>query len=1520
MPIPGGTSDKLGNRYETLWATDQLLRIVEGAAQSLVLEPIDTDESRGIEFYITESSGSVFYWSVKRQTTRAAGWTIPLLVTQDSRGRSIVKDLLAHVERNPSHLAVFASTLGAGNFKELQTYATDSTSFKARLERSVELKQEFNDYLLPICDNDLERARKFLLQTRVFTSDEDQLRERLHFAIRQLLFDERGSSIDVDAVRGYLGDLLLEFIHRPIDRETILSKLATHAIRRRDWAIEKTVTDQIDVLCDSYVNPLRSEFINGAFIQLGDPNSIIGADGRPVGSKILVVGGAGGGKSSVLATTVERLRKSAVPVIPISFDGPLDGLATTRGLGQKLNLPESPAIVLAGLSKGGPGVLVIDQLDAVSVAAGRRTELWPLFDILRREVERYPNLSLVVGCRSFDLEHDHRMRKLKAEGTVIVEIKSLTEAQIDACLKVAKIDPQTVNLSLKPVIAVPLHLSMYLNLPTSDQVKVHDRDELFDRFWTDKERKTSVRLGHTARWIDVIDRLTDWLSKNQQLSAPAYVLDGLTDDASAMTSEHVLLLVDSRYRFFHETFFDYAFARRFVAHDFSLPNLLRSGEQHLFRRAQVRQVLAYLRAQDRPRYLCELEAVLTAEDIRFHIKNLIFQWISSLTDPQKEEWTILRKSASNTQVWRHVRAIAVGRPKWFDLLDSIGFFDDALASGDAAREQEAIWLIGWHQTLETRSGRVAELLLKYRKEGDQWNNYLRYVCRSGEVFGSRAMFDLFLSLIDTGVLDGFRPGFAVNDTWWEVLYTMAQKHPELACEAIAHWLKRSVTTWRETGGDERLWQHIDRGGGGDHVIRDAAKAPLAYTKQILPLVAEIVVELVVEFGDRLMRDPLWSSRTFGDNTIQIHSTILSTLAISLEQLAKTDPNELDQLLEPYLNRPHDTIVYLVLRAWTAAPGRYADRLVDYLISDPRRLKVGYSSWNAGGGSASIYTSSQAVKTASSICTPDRFAALERVIIDLTDDWEAKNPPIRGMIQLALLRALDDSRISPAGKSKLRELENKFPQIEEKEPLNSHVSIVGPPISAEAQVKMSDVQWLKAMRKYAGVQHRHDRPTISSGGEQQLAHSVQEHSKNDPVRFIGLADQMADDLPSSYFDAILLGVANCLSPNVSTKSTPSLDQVVSLVRRVHRLPNKPCGRWVGFLMEKLGGRDWPEDVIDAIAWYAINDPDPDIELWKTPSGGGQPYYGGDIHSAGMNSVRGGIAGAIAHLLFDKPDRFERLRNGLDHLVHDKTIAVRSCTIEPLLAVLNIDSSVAISWFGECVAADTALLGTRDVERFLYFASHRNYIAIRPVLQTMLSVTDDKVVESAARQICLAAFSIAESKEDAATVRTGSSIMRKAAAAVYATNVANDTVGPICRETIIQFLTDADDDVRTEAASAFRHIAQITTDEQAKLLKAFVDGNPNRGALEEVVRALEDSPVQLPDLVCGLAERCIEVFREDAGDISKAGSMVAMDLSRIVIRLYTQTEDGSIKSRCLNLIDQMELYNFIGLSDELQRLDR
>jgi len=1526
MPTHGGTSDKFGNRYEFLWAVDQLLRILEGKALDFTLEPISPEESKGIEFKVTNAAGTVDYWSVKRQTTQA-GWTLALLTANGDSGRSILGDLIGHVQRSDANHGVFASTLGAGALEELRLYIADEALFKDRLEQSADLRGKFRTSILPLCGGNEELARQLLTRIRSHAADEAQLKDRAQDMIRRLLYEASGAQLEVGKIWALFEDLLLRTIHTPIDRSIILAELESHNVRLRDWAVEKTVRAQIEQLCDSYVAPIKEELINGTFLSLGGLDEVLSGDGTPKNRKTLIVGGAGGGKSTTLAHLVESLQQSKVPVVPVRFDQLPDGILTTGELGRKLSLPESPVLVLAGVADGGPCVLVVDQLDAISMASGRRVELWSLFDSLRREAERFPQMSLIVGCREFDLEHDQRMRTMKSSqsGFSLITLKALSPEAVDAVLQKAGLDITRIQPEIRAVLALPLHLSMFLHLSPEAQFALHDRDGLFDSFWTEVERRANRRAERTIAWTAIIDKLTSWLSAHQRLSAPRDVLDDFSADAAVLTSERVLILSDGQYRFFHEAFFDYAFARRFASQGRGLVDFLLAGEQDLFRRAQVRQILSYVRSHDRAYYLHELRSILLDSRVRFHIKSLVLQWLSSLPQPTVDEWTILKGAREACpRLVSHIRGTVLGTPGWFDALDASGLFCEALASGDTVREQEVIGCFSFSPVLKERSARIGELLEQYRTGDDRWNGYLESVFRSGDFYHDRKMFDLFLELLSKGLIGITSPDGTARADWWHLMYSVSKERPELASEAIGVWLNSVYLRWLETShasaeessrksGHHPLSDVLNYSGDGTLVIRDAAKAPSAYAISLLPVVAEIIRTTVKELEGGLDSDPIWTFRSYGDDLHQNDDVLLSCLAQSLERLAVDFPEQLDSLLAPCLQRPHNAIAYLVLRAWSANPELYSERLVDFLVEDPRRLKIGYSAWG-GGGSAQDFVSLQGVRACSPLCSAEKFVALERAILAFQDRWESSRPAYRGWRQLRLLRALDESRRSKAARAKLAELQRKFPETDEQPPVSmgSQPSWVGPPIPEDAQSKMTDDQWLGAMLKYQGRDFRTSHSL--AGGELELARSLEQRTFASPKRFASLAQKMPDDLPSSYFESILRGVAESGHKDASLRD-PEL--ATGLIRRVHSLPSRPCGRTIAWLIQRWENIEWSDEVVDTIAWYALNDPDPECDYWRTGSDGKTPYFGGDPFTAGMNCARGAAAGAIAAILFSNPSSAGRLEAALYAVSHDRVISVRAVSVQALIALMNIDPTKAILWFNEAIDGAPELFNTMLFERFVYYAGFRDYKQIHPVIRSMMDSTIPAVAIAGGRQACLHGLTLAEAAEDAQYACGGTTSLREGAAGVYARDVAHKEVGPTCRARLKQFFHDPVDSVRLKAVSAFQHLSELSTGEQADLLQSFLESKPKVGELWLVLRFLQDSPVQLPDLILNLAKLCV-AGNDDDGDQGRHHG-ASMELSKIIVRLLVQTEDPQVRAQCLDLIDSMEEYHFIGLSTELHRAE-
>src|SRR5439155_10693563 len=145
---------------------------------------------------------------------------------------------------------------------------------------------------------------------------------------------------------------------------------------------------------------------------------------------------------------------------------------------------------------------------------------------------------------------------------------------------------QTGRLSARELemLRLPFHLYLLLQGEPGNSAPFGGRQELFARFWKAKRAKANQA---NVDFEKVVGVLSDELSRSESISIPDDRLDAVTGEAEALVSENVLVLENGRYRFFHESFFDYAFARRFVRQGRDLIRFLTEecSEQHLFRRA-----------------------------------------------------------------------------------------------------------------------------------------------------------------------------------------------------------------------------------------------------------------------------------------------------------------------------------------------------------------------------------------------------------------------------------------------------------------------------------------------------------------------------------------------------------------------------------------------------------------------------------------------------------------------------------------------------------------------------------------------------------------------------------------------------------------------------------------------------------------------------------------------------------------------------------------------------------------------
>jgi hypothetical protein len=861
MPLPGGSADKFGNRYEGRWTVFCMLDVMDERANSIRLEPPGA-EGEGIEFWVRRGERREFH-QVKRQHSASGRWTLAEL------GREHV---LAHFREklyDPEATCIFVSSHAAYQLEELAERSRRAVSweeFEQVFIKGDVQSSAFNDLCQRWGDCLGQDAFEALKRVHVETVGEDTLRAFVESRLAALVEGDSATVADI------LAQLALDAVHQELTVHDIWHHLESRGLRRRQWGKDPHVLAAVKGANERYLTPLRDAVIAGEEILREEVETVL--DTLTLADRtrgVLLTGEAGVGKSGVILQVVESLQEQGLPLITFRVDR-LEPTVLPSDVGQQLGLRDSPANVLAAIAQGRDCVLVIDQLDATSLASGRHPQFFDCVAEILQQAQAHPRMRLLLACRKFDIDNDARLRRLSGETGIVetVPVNRLSHTTVREVVADLGLDADRLDSKQLDLLSIPLHLSLLSEVAALTSIDVLDfqtAKDLYDRFWGYKQDVIRMRIGRSIQWTRVVDALCDYMSNRRILSAPANTIDDYDHDAQAMASEHVLIRDGQRYSFFHEGFFDYAFARRFAARGLELLPLLRSGEQHLFRRAQVRQILVHEREADFTRYLDDLRSLLINPDIRFHLKQVVFGLLAQLSDPTEHEWQVLTSLISNSEdaltneVWRTLH----GSAPWFLLLDSLGIVTRWLVDPHEECVDRAVMLLLSVQ--KQLPDRVAELCEPYVGASEEWNKRLVYIAQWADVRAGRRFFDLFLLLIDQGILDEARGPIAVNSDFWSLIYSLPGERPDWACEVIGHYFERRLTlsradgsshpfTWNaETVPDSQLHDEI--------FMKSARGAPLTFVQEVLPFMLRVMSLTAEQIGDPPWPDPIWQYRFLG---------------------------------------------------------------------------------------------------------------------------------------------------------------------------------------------------------------------------------------------------------------------------------------------------------------------------------------------------------------------------------------------------------------------------------------------------------------------------------------------------------------------------------------------------------------------------------------------------------------------------------------------------------------------------------
>jgi hypothetical protein len=1482
-PRPGGEADKFGNRYEGAWTVRHLLLVLLGTFDSITVEDID-ELGEGAEFTLRRGD-DVEVYQVKRQNGDANNWPINRLKQVDVWNKA-----RAHVEAGRNYR--FVSMVPARPIQELSERARASTDLDTFLRSWLtdNLQAPFNDLASSTIFGSPEVAWRVLRGMWIRCSDEDDITE-MNATLAELLLT--GAAGKLAAVG--LGDLAQHKLGRPLDATAISRELAAYGLSRAQLVRSPALIDKVDSITEAWRTGVKRELLQPV-IRRSETSAVENAldSEDPL---VFLVGTAGGGKSAVLQEVVTELRgEASTAVLAFRIDR-LDPFSSATELGQRIGLGVSPVTGLAAVAGDRRAILVVDQVDAVSMVSGRMPRSFDAIADLIREAAAFPNMRILLACRKFDVENDHRIRDLLPERrSAQVAISELSELQVTEAVQAMGLDPKLLTTEQKKLLHTPLNLVLLKSIAEqSGALDFRSARNLFDSFWERKlfaceQRRSSVRFD------EVLTAIADAISARQRrLSAPSSVLDqgNLSVDAAVLISEHLLVRDGKQIAFFHESFFDYVFARSWIRRNQTLVEFLTSDEQELFRRGQVRQILSHLRDDEPERFAEEVEQLLRSSDVRFHIKDVVLAELRVLANPTVREWRAVGRVLDEDppfidRLWGALRTSA-----WFECIDNEGEVEGWLRSHNETDKAHALELMG--AAVKQFPDRVAQLLESHKDTAD-FPRSLEWVVRFSDLHQSRRLFDLVLLAVRSGQYSNLE-----HDLWLSA-HELGKHQPTWAIELLAAYLVDRPDAMT-LDGSGRVAALLERETSASELIQDSAEgAPDAFVEVLLPYMLRVMQLTEYQEGGRPFGDRHFSGRHPKTRSREMDDALLLGAASSIRSLVQQGPSSARPVLERLAADPHDAAQWLLYEGLKSADKELAQWAADLMLEGAHRFLCGSSSNSA-------WMARELLEAISPHISSESFQRLEQAIMDLRFSWESRRH--RGWYSFTLLSALDVARLSNPGRRRLGELQRFFGMDHPPFPKDSEGGGIGPPIRADAAQHMTDEHWLKAI-----VKHNEDRTDwdTNTGGAREQSHVLKEQVAKDPQRFAALAMRLSNTTHPAYTDAILQGLGE-------SEPLPNPSPVFKAVRHIASLGLSANDRWLGWALRRYLKADIPDSLIELVRDRAVHATDPvDSTLSITSSRPRRP--GEDVYISGINTARGSNAETLGNLLVYDVDghRTELVLPVLDRLATDPSIAVRSCVAHLIAACLRHARPQAIAAFHQLIQADDLLLATHTIESLVMYIGNGDSTQVEPLIWRMLASEESQVREVGGQ---LAAFAGTEWAIDGlfdAVLDHDDVAVRKGAAHLCAARVSRTSSRSQTEDGLRRFANDAAEEVRAAAAEAAGALRGERLRQYEALLSNLIESPSFPSLTPQLLITLERAPDRVDRLALKCARRFVDIHKSDIGDIRTGAAGDARHVSELVIRAYAQADGAATRGTALDLIDELLMLRAYGLDDLIDGAER
>lgn len=1016
----------------------------------------------------------------------------------------------------------------------------------------------------------------------------------------------------------------------------------------------------------------------------------------------VISGNAGMGKTVVVAQLYKRLQEKGIPVV--CFKADYLSFDSTTEFEKELKLGVSlEELITQYVGESEVGVILIDQIDALSQTLSSNLKPLKVYDRLIRNLLRNPKFKVIVSCRIYDLNYDPIIATYKKKN--VFQIKELDEEEVFYILeKRVGINKRSISSGLIALLRVPLHLATFLKIydKNLDFDKIKSVQDLYDILWNNKvvNSKSLYKPSVDFKRVEqLVFEIAEGMYKDQKINISSISFKFYTQELNYLKSEGILK-GDKKLEFFHQSFFDYAFARQFITTGKELCNEIKAKHQGLFIRSMVKQILNFLRGNNPEAYIKEIEQLIfNEEEIRFHLRLLCLQQLAFQAYPTRREVDlVIEKIWTNSTLKEIFMTLLFGKG-WFKFFVEKELLEKEIKNGI------------------TKEDLVIRNLLRQFVDGDL-EVYLDFLLLNKDIVGIEVLvIDFFWKIknienqkiLEVADLifdkhEAFEKDFypfslvlekaAIPYPDWVVnkikslvdIKTLEEEQHEMLCFPGSHHHSSVYKT---------LWEHHPR------------KAYLLVKGIIQEIIEKRTYPNSLNYHVHIDQDYYSYKRKNLDLPSNYHYEQLERLQTYIETECESDFDFFQKEVQFFIKSSNLTELIIALDVVHRYPSLFWQDFFE-LFSFTEKLKQLFSL-----GEYPKYLICKSL----GVCYPhfpkETKEKVDEIILNFATDSETKlidygngkkvQRKYYGISKYNLLNEL--SSVERGKNPKLQklylELKRKFGELENKEPQGIVVNHINNDLDEDAYSRMSNENWKKSFRTYTSQNLEYNRfkqPDNISHGRK-----FRECVAEDLNRFTKFVNELMIDstIPNEYKVFGLEGLT------------------------LGKLDKKSFFLVFKQAIEHNTFNDYELKELINLSQYLSNyiEADPFIKAFIKDlviNGSEEKQSTIDDYSAGRYSVRGAAVDRVMDLAFNKK-HYQFVVNILDYIVENASSATRACAIAKLGNLWNVvdDRNILIDYFYKLTYDYTSGL-VRISHNLLYHLIDIDFNALIPFMKKAMFV--------------------------------------------------------------------------------------------------------------------------------------------------------------------------------------------------------